>query len=63
VRDVAVLLATGITPEGERWVLGVSTFLSEHETHWKAFLKELKDRGMSGVQLVISDDHIYINGI
>lgn len=57
VRDMAVLLATGISPTGERQVLGVSTSLSEHETHWKAFLQGLKDRGMHGVQLVISDDH------
>jgi len=53
----AVLVATGITPEGERQVLGVSVSLSEHETHWKSFLKSLKDRGMHGVKLVISDDH------
>lgn len=57
VRDAAVLVATGITPEGERQVLGVSVSLSEHETHWKAFLKGLKERGMHGVRLVISDDH------
>lgn len=57
VRDAAVLVATGITPEGERQVLGVSTSLSEHETHWKAFLKSLKDRGMNNVQLIISDSH------
>ena len=57
VRDAAVLVATGITPAGERQVLGVSVSLSEHETHWKVFLKGLKDRGMHGVQLVISDDH------
>jgi transposase-like protein len=57
VRDAAVLLASGITPEGERQVLGVSVSLSEHESHWKAFLKGLKDRGMSGVKLVVSDDH------
>jgi len=57
VRDAAVLLATGITPEGERQVLGVSVSLSEHETHWKAFLKGLKDRGLHGVKLVTSDDH------
>jgi putative transposase len=57
VRDAAVLLATGITPAGERQVLGVSVSLSEHETHWKAFLKSLKDRGMTGVKLVTSDDH------
>lgn len=57
VRDAAVLMATGITPQGERQVLGVSVSLSEHESHWKSFLKGLKDRGMNGVELVISDDH------
>ena len=57
VRDTAVLVATGITPEGIRQVLGVSVSLSEHETHWKAFLQGLKDRGMRGVKLVISDAH------
>jgi transposase-like protein len=57
VRDAAVLVASGINPEGERQVLGVSVSLSEHETHWKVFLKSLKDRGLKGVKLVISDDH------
>jgi putative transposase len=57
VRDAAVLVATGINPAGERQVLGVSVSLSEHETHWRAFLQSLKDRGMHGVKLVISDDH------
>ena len=57
VRDAAVLVATGIDPAGERQVLGVSVSLSEQESHWKAFLKALKDRGLHGVQLVISDDH------
>ncbi len=57
VRDVAVLVASGITLEGERQILGVSVSLSEHETHWKAFLQGLKDRGLRGVKLVTSDDH------
>ena len=57
VRDVAVLVATGITREGERQILGVSVLLSEHEVHWKAFLKSLKDRGLHGMELIISDDH------
>jgi len=57
VRDAAVLVASGINPEGERQILGVSVSLSEHETHWKAFLKSLKDRGLNGMKLVISDDH------
>lgn len=57
VRDAAVLVASGITPKGERQVLGVSVSLSEHETHWKAFLKSLKDQGLNGMKLIISDDH------
>jgi putative transposase len=57
VRDAAVLVASGINPEGERQVLGVSVSLSEHETHWKVFLKSLKDRGLNGMKLIISDDH------
>ena len=57
IRDAAVLLATGVTPEGARLVLGVSVFLSERETHWRAFLKGLKDRGLKDVQLVTSDAH------
>ena len=58
VRDAAVLVASGISPEGERQVLGVSVSLSEHEAHWKSFLKGLRDRGLHGVKLVISDDHV-----
>ena len=57
MRDAAVLVATGIDADGHRQVLGTSVSLSEHETHWKAFLKALKERGLNGVQLVTSDDH------
>lgn len=57
VRDAAVLLASGITPEGERQVLGVSVSLSEHEVHWKSFLSSLKERGLHGMALITSDAH------
>jgi putative transposase len=57
IRDAAVLIAIGIDPEGHRQVLGVSVSLSEQEAHWKAFLKGLKDRGLMGMKLIISDDH------
>lgn len=57
IRDAAVLIATGITPQGERQVLGVSVSLSEQEIHWKDFLKSLKDRGLNAVKLIISDSH------
>lgn len=57
IRDAAVLLATGITQEGEKQVFGVSVSLSEHEMHWRNFLKSLKDRGLRDTQLIISDAH------
>jgi putative transposase len=56
-QKVAVLIAVGVTQEGQRSVLGVSVSLSEHEVHWRAFLKSLQERGLGGVRLVISDDH------
>ena len=53
----AVVVATGITAEGAREVLGVDIGDSEDETFWTRFLRSLKDRGLSGVRLVISDAH------
>ncbi len=53
----AVVVATGVTSEGGREVLGVDVGDSEDETFWTAFLRSLKTRGLSGVRLVISDAH------
>jgi len=57
VRDAAVLIATGVNEQGKRDVLGVSTSLSEAEVHWRTFLQSLTQRGLHGVELIISDDH------
>jgi putative transposase len=57
VRDVAVLIALGVTESGKRTILGVSVSLSEQEVHWRQFLQSLVERGLSGVELVISDAH------
>jgi putative transposase len=57
IRDVAVLIASGIDPTGHRHILGVSISLGEHEIHWRAFLQSLVKRGLQGVQLIVSDDH------
>jgi len=53
----AVVVATGITATGGREVLGLAVGDSEEETFWRAFLTDLKSRGLSGVRLVISDQH------
>ena len=55
--DCAVLVAVGITADGKRRVLGVSVALSEAEVHWRSFLDSLIRRGLSGVKLIVSDDH------
>ena len=55
--DCAVLVATGVTAEGRRRVLGVSVELSEAEVHWRGFLDGLARRGLCGVKLIVSDDH------
>lgn len=57
LRDCAVLIALGITPEGQRAILGVSVALSEAEVHWRAFFQSLVQRGLCGVQYIVSDDH------
>ena len=57
VVDTAVLSAVGVGPEGHRRVMGPSVALSEAETHWRAFLEDLTQRGMTGVHLIVSDDH------
>jgi putative transposase len=53
----AVVIATGITATGGREVLGLAVGDSEEETFWRAFLTDLKARGLGGVRLVISDQH------
>ncbi len=57
VTSRAVIVATGVTADGRREVLGVDVGDSEDEVFWTAFLRSLKDRGLSGVRLVISDAH------
>jgi len=57
IRDAAILIASGVVPDGHRKLLGVSVSLSEQEVHWRAFLQSLVARGLSGVRLIISDDH------
>jgi transposase-like protein len=57
VLDCAVLIASGIGPDGKRSILGVSAALSEAEVHWRTFLTSLQKRGLHGVQLLVSDDH------
>jgi putative transposase len=53
----AVIVAVAVNEDGKREVLGIATGLSEAEAFWTDFLRNLADRGLRGVKLVIADDH------
>jgi putative transposase len=53
----AVVIATGVTADGGREVLGLDVGDSEDGAFWTAFLCSLKARGLSSVQLVVADAH------
>jgi putative transposase len=55
--NVHCLVATGVNADGHREILGVDVTSSEDGAGWLAFLRGLVARGLSGVAMVISDDH------
>ena len=55
VRNVSLLVASAVNSEGFREILGICEGAKEHKSGWSAFLRHLVDRGLKGVQLVISD--------
>jgi putative transposase len=55
--SVHCLIATGVNADGCREILGIDVTSSEDGAGWLAFLRGLAARGLSGVQLVTSDDH------
>ena len=55
VKNVSVLVAVGINEDGYREVLGVMEGPKEDKSGWQTFLRSLKNRGLKGVQLVVSD--------
>jgi putative transposase len=57
VRSQAVQVAIGINQEGRRCVLAVGLANRESTSSWREFLLQLKQRGLRGVEFVVSDDH------
>jgi putative transposase len=54
----AVVVAMGVNADGRRELLGLKVGDSETEGFWSAFIASLKERGLTGVRLVISDAHV-----
>ena len=57
IRSRAVQIAIGINWDGRREVLGVELANRETESSWRKFLEGLRQRGLHGVEFVVSDDH------
>jgi transposase-like protein len=55
VKNVSVLVAIGVSQTGYREILAVSEGAKEDKASWTTFLRELKERGLRGVQLFVSD--------
>jgi len=55
VRNVSLLVASAVNSEGFREILGICEGAKEDKSGWSAFLRHLVDRGLKGVQLIISD--------
>ncbi len=58
VRSTSALIALGVNKAGYREVLGLMLGDSESEASWSVFFRSLKQRGLSGVDLIVSDDHL-----
>lgn len=57
IESMAVVIATGVNLQGRREVLGLDVIAAETEEGWGEFFKSLKERGLRGVKLVVSDAH------
>ncbi|MHC2582817.1 transposase-like protein [Bradyrhizobium diazoefficiens] len=55
VRNVSLLVASAVNAEGFREILGICEGAKEDKSGWSSFLRHLVDRGLRGVQLVVSD--------
>jgi transposase-like protein len=55
VKNVSVLVAIGVAQSGYREILAVSEGAKEDMASWTNFLREMKQRGLKGVELFVSD--------
>jgi transposase-like protein len=55
IRNVSILVAFGVNDDGYREILGAAEGAKEDKAGWSSFIASLKERGLSGVQLFISD--------
>lgn len=55
IKNVSILVAIGVNEDGYREILGCYEGAKEDKASWKAFLRHLKERGLKGIKLIVSD--------
>lgn len=55
IQNVSILVAIGVSQDGCREILGASEGMKEDKESWRSFFVWLKERGLTGVRLIIGD--------
>ena len=56
--DLATFIVTGISEDGHRSIIAVDSAFDEAEIHWRNVFRDLVERGIHGVKLIVSDAHV-----
>ena len=58
IRNVSILVAIGVRSDGYREIIGASEGMKEDNKSWRSFFVWLKERGLTGVRLIIGDKNL-----
>lgn len=58
IQNVSILVAIGVDQDGYREILGAAEGMKEDHESWRSFFVWLKERGLTGVQLIIGDKNL-----
>ena len=58
IQNVSILVAIGVNEEGNRDILGAAEGMKEDKESWRSFFTWLKERGLTGVRLIIGDKNL-----
>ena len=58
IQNVCILVAIGVNEEGNRDILGAAEGMKEDKESWRSFFTWLKERGLTGVRLIIGDKNL-----
>lgn len=56
--DLATFIVTGVSEDGHRSIIAVDSAFDEAEIHWRNVFRDLVERGIHGVKLIVSDAHV-----